>query len=51
MKACVELLGRPAYQVRRFQAIAPSRAAMITTSPILKASSLAIVLETLAWKK
>ena len=32
-KAWVELLGRPRYQVMRFQAIAPIKAAMMTTRP------------------
>src|SRR5207302_9265974 len=49
--AWVELLGSPRYQVIRFQMIAPVRAAMMTTSPALKATILAIVFETLAWKK
>src|SRR6202140_1123672 len=49
--AWVELLGSPRYQVMRFQTIAPTRAAMITTRPALKAIILAIVLATLAWKK
>src|ERR1051326_2012703 len=50
MSACVELLGKPRYQVMRFQQMAPRRAAMITTSPALKSRVLAIVFETLAWK-
>src|SRR5436309_3887297 len=49
--ACVELLGRPRYQVMRFHAIAPISAAMITTRPTLKATIFPMVLETLAWKK
>src|SRR2546423_2586904 len=50
MRAWVELLGSPRYQVSRFQEIAPSSAAITTTSPGLIASVLAIVFETLAWK-
>ena len=54
ISACVELLGRPRYQVTTFQAIAPSSAAMMMTRPAspcrLIARILAIVLETLAWK-
>ena len=49
--AWVELLGRPRYQVTRFQAIAPIKAAIMTTSPALKATILAMVFDTLAWKK
>ena len=49
--AWVELLGSPRYQVIRFQAIAPIRAAMMTTRPALKATILAMVFDTLAWKK
>src|SRR5213593_5261461 len=51
ISACVELLGSPRYQVTRFHAIAPSSADTTTTSPGLIPSVLAIVLETLAWKK
>src|SRR5207302_9131095 len=51
INACVELLGSPRYHVIRFHAMAPKRAAMTTTSPGLIASVLAIVFETLAWKK
>src|ERR1700693_6067421 len=50
-KAWVELLGSPRYQVMRFQAIAPIRAAIITTRPALKATILPMVFDTLAWKK
>src|ERR1700730_17205351 len=49
-RACVELLGSPAYQVIRVQAVAPSRGAVMTTT-VGCASRLAIVLETLAPKK
>src|SRR5260370_7183872 len=48
--AWVELLGSPRYQVMRFQTIAPTRAAMITTRPALNATILAIVLEPSACK-
>ena len=48
IKACVELLGSPRYQVMRFHAMAPNSADMTTTSPGLIASVLAIVFETLA---
>src|SRR2546425_5418367 len=48
IKAWVELLGNPRYHVIRFHAIAPSSAAITTTSPGLIASVLAIVFETLA---
>src|SRR6267154_5242624 len=51
MRACVELLGRPRYQVTRFHAIAPRSAAMTTTRPGLMASVLAMVFDTFAWKK
>jgi len=47
-KAWVELLGRPRYQVIRFQAMAPIKAAMMTTRPTLKATILAMVFDTLA---
>src|SRR6266576_4261922 len=50
-KAWVELLGSPRYQVIRFQAIAPIKAAMMTTRPTLKATILAMVFDTFAWKK
>src|SRR6202165_1776934 len=49
IRAWVELLGSPKNQVIRFQAIAPRRAAMMTTIPALKESVLAIVLATLEW--
>src|SRR5437588_5321901 len=49
-RACVELLGSPRYQVTRFQVMAPTRAAMMTTRPALKDTIFAIVFETLAWK-
>ena len=48
ISAWVELLGSPRYQVIRFQAIAPNRAAMTTTRPGLMARVLAMVFETLA---
>src|SRR5437667_6729691 len=48
IKAWVELLGNPRYHVIRFHAIAPSSAAITTTSPGLIASVLAMVFETLA---
>ena len=51
ISACVELLGRPRYHVIRFHVIAPTSAAMTTTMPGLIASVLAIVFDTLAWKK
>src|SRR6266550_5213197 len=51
ISAWVELLGRPKYQVIRFHAMAPRRAAITTTRPGLMASVLAIVFETFAWKK
>src|SRR5437764_5792496 len=51
MSACVELLGRPRYQVRRLQAMAPIRAAITTTRPAFMASVPAMVLDTLAWKR
>src|SRR5437773_1127786 len=50
IRACVELLGRPRYQVMRFHVIAPMRAESTTTRPGLMASVPAMVLETLAWK-
>src|SRR5919201_1285395 len=49
--AWVELLGRPKYQVIRFQVMAPSNAARRSTSPGRPETSLAMVLETFAWKK
>src|SRR5205823_4681478 len=51
INACVELLGSPRYHVRRFHVMAPKRADMTTTRPGLIASVLAIVFDTLAWKK
>src|SRR5437879_12844431 len=48
IKAWVELLGNPRYQVIRFHAIAPSSAAITTTSPGLIDSVLATVFEPLA---
>src|SRR5438094_520622 len=50
IRACVELLGRPRYQVMRFHVIAPMRAESTTTRPGLMARVPAMVLETLAWK-
>src|SRR5438477_6861446 len=50
IKAWVELLGSPRYHVMRFQEMAPSRAAITTTSPGLIARVLAMVFDTLAWK-
>src|SRR5438034_9248223 len=50
MNACVELLGRPAYHVARFQAIAPRRPAMMIGT-VGALSSEAIVFDTALPKK